>query len=193
MEDMKIVGVDEAGRGPLAGPVAVGLVCAAHDFSFRRSFPKLNDSKQLSEAVRERLFERLEKYVALGKVKYAVLMRSAQEIDERGIAVVIREAIEEGLGSLLIPGEGKVWLDGALSAPAVYEQETVIGGDGKIPAIMLASIAAKVVRDRHMRTLHEVHSLYGFDAHKGYGTKAHFEAIRTHGICDIHRKTFVHV
>jgi ribonuclease HII len=126
----RTVGIDEAGRGPLAGPVAIGLVCAPHGFSFRRAFPKLNDSKRLSEPMREKLFDRLESYAAAGTVEYVVLLRSAQEIDERGISIVVREAIEEGLGKLLAPGEGKVWLDGSLSAPEAYEQETVIGGDG---------------------------------------------------------------
>lgn len=190
---MKIVGVDEAGRGPLAGPVAVGLICVAEDFDLIKAFPKLNDSKKLTEGAREQIFSVLEGYAASGTIKYCVQMRSSDEIEQKGIAVAIRDAVEDGLKQLLIEDVKKVWLDGSLHAPARYTQETVIGGDGLVPAIMLASIAAKVVRDRHMVELHGTYPLYGFDKHKGYGTKAHFQAIRTHGICDIHRKSFVHV
>ena len=90
-----------------------------------------------------------------------------------------------------MPEEGKVWLDGSLKAPAEYEQETVIGGDGIVPAIMLASIAAKVTRDRMMVKLAETYPLYQFDKHKGYGTKTHIELIRLHGPCMEHRRTFI--
>jgi ribonuclease HII len=190
---MKWVGIDEAGRGPLAGPVAVGLVCIDEEFDLLGTFPKLNDSKKLSEKRREQLFGLLEEQAALGAVRYAVHMRSAQDIDARGIAVVIRECVAEGLKELLSPNQGKVWLDGSLSAPPDYEQETVIGGDAAIPAIMLASIAAKVTRDRHMYELHEAYPAYGFDRHKGYGTKAHMDAIRQNGVSAIHRSSFVHL
>jgi ribonuclease HII len=91
---------------------------------------------------------------------------------------------------LLSPEEGKVFLDGSLHAPREYEQETVIGGDASIPAIMLASIAAKVSRDRLMKRLALSYPRYGFEQHKGYGTKAHIEAIRTYGFSPEHRRTF---
>ena len=89
------------------------------------------------------------------------------------------------------PAEGKVWLDGSLKAPAEYEQETVIGGDGLIPAIMLASIAAKVTRDRMMLRKHDEHPLYDFAKHKGYGTPAHIKAIKEHGPSAEHRMSFL--
>jgi ribonuclease HII len=188
-----VIGIDEAGRGPLAGPVAVGLISVSEDFDLLGTFPKLNDSKKLTEKRREVLFELLQEQVVVGLVRYSVQLRSAREIDRRGISVVIRESIETGLKELASDGEGKVWLDGSLHAPSIYEQETVIGGDAKVPAIMLASIAAKVTRDRHMHELHKTYPVYGFDRHKGYGTKAHMDAIRTHGLSDIHRTTYVHL
>jgi ribonuclease HII len=190
---MRIIGVDEAGRGPLAGPVAVGLVCVPERFNLRKAFPKLNDSKKLTEEAREEIFAALQGYVAAGTICYTVRMKSSEDIETRGIAVVIREAIEDGLEELFADDVRKVWLDGALKAPTAYRQETVIGGDAKIPSIMLASIAAKVTRDRHMVELHEQYPLYGFDRHKGYGTKGHLEALRAHGLCAIHRSSFVHL
>ncbi len=192
MKRRAVVGVDEAGRGPLAGPVAVGVVCAPDGFDFLLEFPGLNDSKKLSEKKREAIFAKLVELADAGVIQVAVILKSAKEIDGRGIAVVIRSAVAEGVGKLLPdPKAGKVWLDGSLLAPDQYEQETVIGGDALVPAIMLASIAAKVSRDRHMVRLSAKYPEYGFEGHKGYGTKAHYEAIKVHGIRDIHRRTFL--
>ena len=194
-----VIGVDEAGRGPLAGPVAVGLVRVPESFDLLAAFPGLNDSKKLTEKRREALFTLLEERVAAGDLSYCVKLPSAQRIDAEGIAVVIRGAIKEGLGELAQPSadgyatEGKVWLDGALRAPSHYEQETVIGGDALIPAIMLASVAAKVTHDRLMVQLAEEYPQYGFEKHKGYGTKAHLDAIRAHGQCAEHRASFIHI
>lgn len=190
------VGVDEAGRGPLAGPVAVGLVLVAEDFDLLAVFPGLNDSKKLSEKKREALFATLEEQVIQGNVSYVVHMSSARDIDTEGISIVIRDAVETGLAKLLTPeksADTKVWLDGSLHAPSRYAQETVIGGDALVPAIMLASIAAKVTRDRHLLELHAEYPQYGFDRHKGYGTKAHMEALREHGLSAIHRASFIHL
>ncbi len=191
------IGIDEAGRGPLAGPVAVGLVRVPEKADLLNAFPGLNDSKKLTEKARERLFALLEERARAGDIAYAVEFRSAENIDEKGIAVVIRDAIASGLEKLCGQAEGalpeKVWLDGALAAPPAYSQETVIGGDGLVPAIMLASVAAKVMRDRRMREAHLAHPEYGFDRHKGYGTSAHYEALRTYGLCNLHRRTFVHL
>lgn len=186
-----MLGVDEAGRGPLAGPVAVGVIAAAPDFDILGAFPGLNDSKKLSEKKREALFERLVEVSAEGLVRVAVVLKSAKEIDGRGIAVAVRSAAHEGIQKLLPnPLDGKVFLDGSLNAPEGYEQETVTGGDGIVPAIMLASIAAKVSRDRHMKRLAEKYPLYGFEIHKGYGTKAHIACIKEHGLSDLHRRSF---
>ena len=191
MKAKAVLGVDEAGRGPLAGPVAVGAVCAPEGFDFLTEFPGLNDSKKLSEKKREALFARLVECTEAGTIQVAVVLKSAKEIDGRGIAVVIRDAVAEAVEKLLPDAKaGKVWLDGSLKAPIKYEQETVIGGDALIPAIMLASIAAKVSRDRHMVRLAAKYPEYGFEGHKGYGTKAHIQAIREQGLSDLHRLSF---
>ncbi len=185
------LGVDEAGRGPLAGPVAVGVIAADPAFDILAAFPGLNDSKKLSEKKREALFVTLVEEVEKGNVRVAVILKSAKEIDGRGIAVVIREAVDEGVRKLVPePLEAKVWLDGSLKAPSEYEQETVIGGDGLIPAIMLASIAAKVSRDRHMVRLSQKYPEYNFAKHKGYGTAAHIQVIKERGLSDLHRRSF---
>lgn len=194
MSNKWIIGVDEAGRGPLAGPVAVGLVCAPEGFDFHAAFPGLNDSKKVTEKGRERIFAQLEESAAQKEFMYNVQLASPQDIDEQGIAVVIRSAIAQGLAELVPDGGGhKVWLDGALRAPSHYTQETVIGGDALMPAIMLASIAAKVTRDRHMVKLALRYPAYKFEQHKGYGTKQHYALLHEHGLCEIHRRTFIHL
>lgn len=189
-----ILGIDEAGRGPLAGPVSVGMVKVAEGFDLLAAFPGLNDSKKLSEKKREILYATLQEEIKKGNVQAVVCLSSEQMIDEKGIAYAIRHALGRGVRKLLPePAEGKVFLDGSLKAPPEYEQETVIGGDALVPAIMLASVAAKVTRDRLMQKLALEHPLYGFDVHKGYGTKAHMSAIKEHGLCAIHRSSFIHV
>jgi len=189
-----IVGVDEAGRGPLAGPVAVGVVMVAEGYDILANFPGLNDSKKLSEKKRDALFVKLQEEIRAGNVRATVTLVSAARIDAKGIAPAVRHGVDTGVRKLLPdPTQGKVWLDGSLKAPEEYEQETVIGGDGLIPAIMLASVAAKVTRDRLMLKLDAEYPLYGFAKHKGYGTREHMDAIRTYGPCEIHRTTFLHL
>lgn len=187
-----IVGVDEAGRGPLAGPVAIGVVRAAEGFDILAAFPGLNDSKKLSEKKREALFALLQEAIRDGRVRASVTLVSAAAIDGKGIAHALMHGVAKGVRALLPnPEEGKVFLDGSLKAPAEYAQETVIGGDATVPAIMLASIAAKVTRDRYMKKLDAAYPAYGFAIHKGYGTKAHCAAIRQHGPSAVHRRSFL--
>jgi ribonuclease HII len=140
-------------------------------------------------------------------VKFRVELSSAQMIDEKGIVPAVNAALEKGLRDLLpssvnasgevqsgAQGEvqAKVFLDGALRAPSEYVQETVIGGDGIIPVIMLASVAAKVVRDRFMvREIALRFPAYNFEKHKGYGTATHYAAITEHGLCPEHRRSFL--
>ena len=190
-----IIGIDEAGRGPIAGPVSVGVVRVEEGFDILGTFPGLNDSKQLSEKRREVLFGLLEEEVAKGTVAFSVELRSAKAIDTDGIVPSIQNALDTALGSLFAISEstnGKVFLDGSLHARKEYVQETVIGGDGIIPVIMLASVAAKVVRDHHMvREIASRFPAYNFEKHKGYGTKAHYEAIATHGLCEEHRRSYL--
>lgn len=187
-----VVGVDEAGRGPLAGPVAVGVIAVEEGYDLLAAFPGLNDSKKLTEKKREALFQILQEEIKAGNVRTSVQLVGASYIDAGGIAPAIKNAVMRGVSKLLPnPEAGKVYLDGSLKAPPEYAQETVIGGDALIPAIMLASIAAKVTRDRRMLELAKDYPLYGFAQHKGYGTKAHIEAIRLHGPCPEHRRTFI--
>lgn len=187
-----LVGIDEAGRGPLAGPVAVGVVVAPIDTP-PEVFAGIRDSKKLSEKAREAWFERLPALEAEYGVRYKVEFSSAHYIDEWGIVPAIKRAIAAALTALAAePSETRVVLDGSLKAPNIFEdQETIIRGDESEPIISLASVAAKVTRDRLMHRLAERYPEYGFEIHKGYGTALHREALIKHGLCDIHRKTFI--
>lgn len=189
-----IVGIDEAGRGPLAGPVAVGVVITPESLDLPALFPGLNDSKKLSEKRREEIFTLLQEHIRSGTIRSKVILSSHEKVDARGISVCIKSSIAQALGSLVSdPGDHFVYLDGSLAAPKEYTQQTIIGGDATVPHIMLASIAAKVTRDRYMVKLAKDYPEYGFEKHKGYGTKAHMERIRTLGLSAIHRRTFIHL
>jgi ribonuclease HII len=186
-----IVGVDEAGRGPLAGPVAVGVVIADARFDFLEAFPGLNDSKKLTEKKREALFELLLLRTKAGDVRFCVKSVPADVIDRVGISRAVMSSVHAGVRALAPhPRDVHIYLDGLLHAPEEYRQETVVGGDALIPAIMLASVAAKVSRDRLMVGLAEQYPEYGFERHKGYGTSLHIEAIGKFGLSPIHRRTF---
>jgi ribonuclease HII len=189
---MIVVGVDEAGRGPLAGPVSVGVIAVSDSFDLLAAFPGLNDSKQLSEKKREKIFALLLERVEARDVEFHVELISASYIDEKGIVPAVKFGVDTGVRKLLpSPSEGKIFLDGSLAAPAEYTQETIIGGDGSVPAIMLASVAAKVVRDRVMMEISKEFPEYSFEKHKGYGTKLHFAALDTYGMCAQHRRSFL--
>lgn len=189
-----LLGVDEAGRGPLAGPVAVGVVAVPEKFDVALEFPGVKDSKRLSEKGREKIFQMLEVRVAVGDARFVVEFESAETIDILGISEALRRALWRGI-NILAPDSATVTvqLDGALRAPPEYAQETIINGDELVPIISLASIAAKVTRDRLMRDLAQEYPEYGFDKHKGYGTKAHYEALRAHGLSPVHRRSFIHI
>lgn len=194
---MMLVGVDEAGRGPLAGPVAVGVVAVPQGYNIKKRFPGVADSKKLSPKKREALFLLLEAAAKRGEVSYTVQFKSAAHIDNVGIAKAISQAVARGLEHLTKVGAQKmrivdvrVLLDGSLKAPKEYRQKTIIRGDASEPIISLASIAAKVVRDRYMVRLAKKFPHYGFEVHKGYGTKAHGRAIEKFGRCAEHRKSF---
>lgn len=177
-----VCGIDEAGRGPLCGPVCAAAVILPVDCEI----DGINDSKKLSEKKREALYDVItEKAIA-----YSVFMVDAKTIDEINILqatfLAMRKAVE-GLSVqpdiALIDGNGKPGLD--------MEQRTVIKGDAKSVSIAAASILAKVSRDRYMLKLDEKYPQYQFAKHKGYGTKLHYEMIAEHGICEEHRKTFL--
>ena len=188
-----MLGVDEAGRGPLAGPVAVGVVAVPEGFDVAREFPEVADSKKLSQKKREKLFGMLEARVALGDARFTVEFESAETIDREGIVWAVRRALSRGVNALA-PDSALVYvqLDGALRAPSEYAQETIINGDELVPLISLASIAAKVKRDQLMTELSVQYPLYHFEKHKGYGTRAHYEVLKEHGPCNIHRRSFLH-
>jgi len=177
-----IAGVDEAGRGPLAGPVAAAAVVLDP-----RNLPKgLNDSKVLSQQVREELFDE----IMLRAAAVTVAFSSAAEIDRINIRQATLGAMRRALAALSIP-PCYVLVDGNdLPANLVCAGETIIGGDGLSLSIAAASIVAKVTRDRTMRRLCQHHPQYGFSQHFGYATKAHRDAITRHGPSPFHRLSF---
>ena len=189
------VGIDEAGRGPIAGPVSVG-VCAVskkHEKEVKKLFRGVKESKQLTEKAREEYFARLESAQAKGLLRFGVSMVSAKHIDEKGIVSAIRLAMKQALSRALVPHQGAlVLLDGSLYAPPEFKnQKTIIKGDVKEWVIALASIAAKVTRDRYMVKIAKKYPAYNFEIHKGYGTKAHYTSIRKNGVSALHRKTWI--
>ena len=199
MAERIIIGVDEAGRGPLCGPVSLGIVAIAESeyekIKSENIFPAGKDSKKMTEKQREKFFGIINDLKTAGRLRYGVFFESAKIIDQRGIAVAIRLAIGKGFKSLgLAPELAAVKLDGGLKAPMEYQdQETIIEGDEKEQIIGLASICAKVLRDHLMLNMHKKYPQYRLDKHKGYGTKAHYEALSKHGPCPEHRKSFLHL
>ncbi len=191
-----VIGIDEAGRGPLAGPVAVGAVWIDTENkkalrALRAFSTPLKDSKQLSEREREVRYALLHKESRGEGVRYEVVLVGARTIDREGIVHAIKKGIASALKKL--PKhfkETEVLLDGGLSAPSNYRQRTFIKGDERFLAIALASIAAKVKRDRVMVRYDLQYPKYGFAKHKGYGTQKHTKAIKKHGLSPLHRKTF---
>lgn len=208
-----IIGIDEVGRGPIAGPVAVctflikdnkfielaiGKAYGKNDKE-ENKLPKLRDSKKLSKKQREIWYEFLKSEKEKGNCDFAVSFVSSENIDKFGIAKCIRKALDESLKKVVSfsskPGldEFKVFLDGGLHAPKEFvNQETIIKGDELQPVISLASIVAKVSRDKVMENFAKKYPEYGFDKHMGYGTKAHYDAIKKYGQTPIHRKSFIH-
>ena len=190
-----LVGIDEAGRGPLAGPVAVAAVKVPRKKAKQVSsiLVKFNDSKKLTHLKREWWFKKIKEMQTQGMIDFTVSFSSARTIDGRGIVYGIQSALKRSLRRLCVdPDETYILLDGSLSAPHVYMyQETIIKGDEKEKIIAVASIIAKVLRDRRMITYERKFQNYGFEQHKGYGTRAHYRAIAKCGLCEIHRRSFV--
>lgn len=195
-----MIGVDEVGRGPVAGPVAVGAVWWPQNvqhpmLNILSIFPKgkLRDSKKLSARQREKIFHQIETWRDEGKLAFAVTLVSNRLIDRRGISRAIFLGIRRCLEvTPARPEDSLVVLDGRLRAPEHYHrQQTIVRGDETEPAIALASIAAKVIRDRWLVNLARKYPQYGLERHKGYGTAAHFRAIAAHGLSPIHRRSFL--
>ena len=177
-----ICGIDEAGRGPLAGPVVAGAVILPKGLTI----PYLNDSKQLSEKKRELLYDEImEKAVSVG-----VGVISPQRIDEINILQATYEAMRMAITQLSVKPD--ILLNDAVRIPQVdIPQVPIIKGDGKSLSIAAASVIAKVIRDRMMVEYDKLLPQYGFAGHKGYGSAAHIEAIKTYGPSPIHRATFI--
>ncbi len=179
-----VAGVDEAGRGPLAGPV----VAAAVILDDRHQIVGLADSKKLSPAHRERLFDQIWAHALCCSIAQA----SVEEIDRLNILQATLLAMQRAVAGLRLRPL-KVLVDGnrlpVLDVPA----ESIVKGDALVPSISAASILAKVHRDRWCAQVHQHYPQYGFDAHKGYGTVQHLAALRSHGACPEHRRTFAPV
>ncbi len=177
-----ICGVDEVGRGPFAGPVVATAVILPKDCDILY----LNDSKKLSEKKRETLYDEIyEKAEAIG-----IGMASEKVIDEINILQATYRAMRSAIGKLDVVPD--LLLNDAVTIPEVsIRQVPIIKGDAKSASIAAASIVAKVTRDRMMKEYDGIYPGYQFAKNKGYGTKAHIEAIKAQGICDIHRRTFV--
>lgn len=186
-----IVGIDEAGRGPLAGPMAIGIVVLRKNHKL--SLSGIRDSKKLSPKGREEWFKKISLWRKEGKISFCVMFVSPKDIDTKGLSWGLRSLIEKGLKKISAnPLNSMIFLDGGLKAPKNFKfQKTIIKGDEKIPVISLASIAAKVFRDRKMIALAKKYPKYGFEIHKGYGTLAHRKVIKKFGESPVHRKSFL--
>ncbi len=182
-EGLKLVcGIDEAGRGPLAGPVYAAAVILPEGVEL----PGLDDSKKLSEKKREYLYDLITERAMYYSIAYA----TEKEIDEHNILNAVYMAMNRAADRLGVEPDICL-IDGNRNSGITRNSRCVIGGDAKCACIAAASILAKVSRDRVMKKLGEEYPQYAFEKHKGYGTKLHYERIREFGPCEIHRKTFL--
>lgn len=193
-----IVGIDEVGRGPLAGPVTICVVaCDENEYKKLKKNKNLpsagKDSKKLKQKDREKYENFLKVLTKENKIFYSINHISNKIIDKKGISYCIKYAISIGLRKLKINHKNsKILLDGGLKAPKEFVfQKTIIKGDEKERIIAWASILAKVSRDGLMVKLHKMFPEYGFNEHKGYGTQKHRDNVKKHGVSSIHRKTFI--
>lgn len=177
---LRLAGVDEAGRGPLAGPV----VAAAVVFPPGTELEGLNDSKKFSPKKRESLFETIQKLADFG-----IGIISERVIDQVNIYQATRLAMKEAIERLPKPPD-HLLIDGNMTLDLPLSQEAIVQGDAKVASIAAASILAKVTRDRLMLEYHTQYPLYGFDRHKGYPSAKHIEAIHQYGLSPIHRRSF---
>jgi ribonuclease HII len=185
----RVAGVDEAGRGPLAGPVVAAaaiLPARWNESGLPRELDGLNDSKQLTETQREKFFAFL---ISCGEVEFAVAQIDAAQIDEINILQATHRAMNVALAKLDPPPQHAL-VDGRAVKTMRVPQTAIVKGDARSYSIAAASVLAKVTRDRLMLEFHIQFPKYGFAAHKGYGTAKHLAAIAAHGACPIHRKSF---
>ena len=177
-----VCGVDEAGRGPLAGPVCAAAVILPRGLDI----PGLNDSKKLIEKKREELFEVIKEKA----ISYGIAFASVEEIEEYNILAATFIAMNRAI-SQLVPTPSIALVDGNRTTGIEMESRSVVKGDSKCADIAAASVLAKVTRDRYMLEMAEKYPQYHFEKHKGYGTKLHYEALREHGPSEIHRLSFL--
>lgn len=177
-----LCGVDEAGRGPLAGPVCAAAIILPQNCEIQG----LNDSKKLTEKKREALFD----VICASAVSYGIAFATVEEIEEYNILGATFMAMNRAI-AMLDPVPELALIDGNRNTGIQIPSRCVIGGDGKCADIAAASVLAKVTRDRYMLQMAELYPQYGFEKHKGYGTKAHYEAIRAYGPSPIHRPSFL--
>ena len=177
-----VCGIDEAGRGPLCGPVVAAAVILPDEYNILY----INDSKKLSETKREEVYKEIDKYA----VAYGVGIVSPERIDEINILQATYEAMRTAIHKLSVKPD--ILLNDAVTIPMVdIKQVPIIKGDAKSQSIAAASIVAKVTRDHLMEEYDKLYPEYGFAKHKGYGTAAHIKAIEEYGPCPIHRRTFI--
>lgn len=192
-----VIGIDEAGRGPLAGPVAVAAIRVFRPLLLKSNFRNLKDSKKLSAKKREEWFSILTNHPQIG---WAVAKVWPHVIDRINIAQAANLGVRRVYGRLcpklsfgvrkFSVGQRNVLLDGGLKLPRHVPHQTIIKGDERIPAIAAASIIAKVTRDRTMMRLHKKFPQYRFDLHKGYGTALHAQLLKRFGRSPVHRRSF---
>lgn len=178
----RLCGVDEAGRGPLAGPVCAAAVILPQNCEIEG----LNDSKKLTEKKREALFD----VICAAAVSYGIAFATVEEIEEYNILGATFMAMNRAV-AMLDPVPELALIDGNRNTGIQIPSRCIVGGDGKCADIAAASVLAKVTRDRYMRQMAELYPQYGFEKHKGYGTKAHYDAIRAYGPSPIHRPSFL--
>ena len=178
----RVAGIDEAGRGPLAGPVVAAAVVLPRDFHHA----ELNDSKKLTEQKRERLYDEITSH---GEIFWAMAVVEPEEIDRLNILQATHEAMRRAVAAL-VPDPDHALIDGLPVLPFPMPQTALVGGDGLSFSIAAASVIAKVTRDRIMVEMCARYPAYEFARHKGYGTALHLAKLRAHGPCPIHRKSF---
>lgn len=197
---LHIIGSDEVGRGSLAGPVVAASCCIMADFKVYEPIEGLDDSKAICEETRNRIYEQIASQPEI--YKWSIAARSNSQIDASNIMMATMECFRDSIEALVeresLPVDSTYGIvDGnktpKLRRPSNISCRPFVKGDAKVYTVALASVIAKVTRDRMMMNAHELYPQYGFDKHKGYGTKEHILAIHKYGACSIHRMSFKHL
>jgi len=182
----KVVGLDEVGRGPLAGPVVAAAVCFNLKFEHFRKFKEVRDSKKLSPKKREELYKIL---IKNPQIKWGIGKVSEKIIDKINILEAAKLAMEKAINNLKTKTDFLI-IDGNFKIDLPISQKPIIKADEKVFSCAAASVIAKVTRDRIMKRYHQKYPKYAFDKHKGYPTKYHIKMLKKYKLCEIHRKSF---